>query len=209
MDTNATNSSFNVELWRRRLRVALGIEPADVVIAGGTVVNVFSGELVRADVAIVDGYIAGVGIDAKAAVRIDAAGLFIAPSFIDAHIHLESALVWPTEFARAVVPHGTGLVVTDPHEIANVAGLAGIDALRRAARGLPLHVRFTVPSCVPASEHESPGAHLEAARDLRGARLARISRSRRIDELPGRVGWSRRNCRQAGRGGRPARRTCA
>jgi adenine deaminase len=156
-------SGFDAEQWRRRLRVAHGIEPADVVIAGGTVINVFSGELIRADVAIVDGHIAGIGIDIEAAVRINTAGLFVAPSFIDAHVHLESALVWPTEFARAVVPHGTGLVVTDPHEIANVAGLAGIDALRRAARGLPLHVRFTVPSCVPASEHESPGARLDAA----------------------------------------------
>lgn len=154
---------FDEVRWRRRLRVAQGVEPADLVIADGTVVDVFSGELIRADVAIANGRIAAVGQYPDAFERIDAAGLFVAPSFVDAHIHLESALVWPPEFARAVVPHGTGLVVTDPHEIANVAGLAGIDALRQAARGLPLHVRITVPSCVPASEHESSGARLEAA----------------------------------------------
>ena len=163
MNESRLPTHFDAEQWRRRLRVAQRTEPADLVIAGGTVVNVFSGELIRSDVAIADGRIAGVGDYPDADSRIDAAGLVVAPSFIDAHIHLESALVWPTEFARAVVPHGTGLVVTDPHEIANVAGLAGMDAFRRAVRGLPLHVRFTVPSCVPASDHESPGARLEPA----------------------------------------------
>ena len=86
-----------------------------------------------------------------------------APSFIDAHVHTESALVWLPEFARAVVPHGTGAVVTDPHEIANVAGLAGMEAMRAAARGLPLGIFFTVPSCVPASPWESPGAEFGPA----------------------------------------------
>ena len=90
--------------------------------------------------------------------RLDASGQWIAPAFIDAHVHTESALVWLPEFARAVVPHGTGAVVTDPHEIANIAGLAGLDAMRAAARGLPLGIFFTVPSCVPASAWESPGA---------------------------------------------------
>jgi adenine deaminase len=151
-------AGFHAESWRRRLRVAQGLEPADLVIAGGSIVNVFSSELLPVDVAIAGGIIAGVGTYPDASARIDATGMVVAPSFIDAHIHLESALVWPTEFARAVVPHGTGLVVTDPHEVANVAGIAGVEALRQAVRGLPLHVRFTVPSCVPASPHESPGA---------------------------------------------------
>lgn len=150
--------SFDVAAWRTRLAVAQGHQPADLVLAGGTVVNVFSGELERADVAIVAGRIAGVGSYADARERIDATGKVVAPSFIDAHIHLESSLVWVPEWARAVVPHGTGAVVTDPHEMANVAGLPGIDAMRRAAAGLPVHIRFTVPSCVPASPHESPGA---------------------------------------------------
>jgi adenine deaminase len=154
---------FDSTMWRRRLAVAQGQEPADLVIAGGTVVNVFSGELLREDIAIVDGRIAAIGDYPDARERIDASGHYVAPSFIDAHIHLEASLVWPTEFARAVVPHGTGLVVTDPHEVANVAGIDGIDAFRRAVAGLPMHVRFTAPSCVPASAHESPGAEFTAA----------------------------------------------
>src|SRR5262249_4271937 len=85
-------------------------------------------------------------------------GRWVAPSFIDAHVHTESALVWLPEFARAVVPHGTGAIVTDPHEIANIAGLPGMEAMRAAAQGLPLRVLFTAPSSVPASAWESPGA---------------------------------------------------
>jgi adenine deaminase len=149
---------FDAIAWRRRLRVARGEEPADAVLTGGTVVNVLSSETYLADVAIVDGIIAGVGDYPDARERIDVTGKWIAPSFIDAHVHTESALVWVPEFARAVVPHGTGAIVTDPHEVANVAGLPGIEAVRAAARGLPLGVYFTVPSCVPASPWESPGA---------------------------------------------------
>ncbi len=150
--------AFDVARWRRRLAVAHGKEPADLVIAGGQVVDVFGGELLTADVAIVDGTVAGVGAYPNARERIDIAGKTVAPSFIDAHVHLESSLVWVPEFARAVIPHGTGAVVTDPHEIANVAGLPGIEAVRAATAGLPLRIAFTVPSCVPASPHESPGA---------------------------------------------------
>ncbi len=146
--------------WRRRLAVAQRLAPADLVIRSGTVVNVFSGELLRQDVAIVDGRIAAVGEGYEGDRTIDARGLLVAPSFIDGHVHVESALVWITEFARAVVPRGTGAVVTDPHEIANVAGLAGMRALREAARDLPMRVAFTVPSCVPASPFESSGVTL-------------------------------------------------
>ncbi len=151
-------TSFDAATWRRRLRVALGQEPADLVLTGGEIVDVFGGGTYTADVAIVDGVIAGVGSYAEARESLDIAGMWVAPSFIDAHVHTESALVWLPEFARAVVPHGTGAVVTDPHEIANVAGLAGMDAMRAAARGLPLGIFFTVPSCVPASHWETPGA---------------------------------------------------
>lgn len=148
--------------WRRRVAIAQGTYPAQLVLRGGSVLNVFSGELIEADVAIDAGYIAGVGSYTDAREVIDVAGAVIAPSFIDAHIHLESSLVWLPEFARAVVPHGTGAVVTDPHEMANVAGLEGIRAMRDAASGLPLGINFTAPSCVPASEHESPGFSLDA-----------------------------------------------
>ena len=150
--------TFDPAVWRRRLRVALGDEPGDLVLAGGTVVDVFAGDTYQADVAIADGIIAGIGNYPGGRERIDAAGTWIAPAFIDAHVHTESALAWLPEFARAVVPHGTGAIVTDPHEIANIAGLPGMEAMRAAARGLPLGVFFTVPSCVPASQWESPGA---------------------------------------------------
>jgi adenine deaminase len=149
---------FETERWRRRVRVALGQEPADLVLADGEVVDVFSEERFRADVAIADGVIAGVGRYPSAKRRLDCSGMVVAPSFVDAHVHTESSLLWITEFARAVVPRGTGAVVTDPHEVANVAGLPGLEAMRQAAVGLPLTVRFTVPSCVPASPFESPGA---------------------------------------------------
>jgi adenine deaminase len=151
-------AAFSTDRWRRRIRVALGQEPADLVLAGGAVVDVFGESLFDADIAIADGVIAGVGRYPDAGERIDLAGQIIAPAFIDAHIHTESSLLWLPEFARAVVPHGTGAVVTDPHEIANVAGLPGLLAMREAAAGLPLDVRFTVPSCVPASPRETPGA---------------------------------------------------
>lgn len=149
---------FDAMAWRRRLVAARGTGPADLLLVGGTVVNVFSGELEETNVAIVGNRIAYVGDYGRGWETIDVRGKFVAPSFIDAHVHVESSLLWLPEFARAVVPHGTGLVVTDPHELANVAGLPALTAAREAARGLPLHLRFTAPSCVPASQHESPGA---------------------------------------------------
>lgn len=152
------STTFDFAQWRRRLAVAQRAEPADLIIRGGQIANVFSGELIRADIAIVDGMIAGVGEYSDGREEIDAAGTVVAPSFIDGHVHLESSLVWVTEWAKAVVPHGTGAVVTDPHEFANVGGLPAIAALRQAVRGLPVDVRFTAPSCVPASHQESPGA---------------------------------------------------
>lgn len=138
--------------------MAQGTAPADLVLANARVMHLVTGEILPGDIAIVDGVIAAIGHYPDARERIDLGGRVVAPSLIDAHIHIESSLLWVPEFARAVVPHGTGAVVTDPHEIANVAGVAGIAAIREAAVGLPLHIRFTAPSCVPASRHESPGA---------------------------------------------------
>lgn len=153
----ATSSHFDIVRWRRRLAVAQKQAPADLVIAGGRIVNVFSGELIEGNIAIVDGLIAGIGDYREATETIEAAGMVVAPSFIDAHIHIEPTHLWPTEFARTVLPHGTGAIVSDAHEIANVAGVAALDAFRAAVADLPLHVRWTVPSCVPASPFESPG----------------------------------------------------
>ena len=144
--------------WRRRIAVAQGQYEAELVIRGGKVLNVFTEELIEADVAIDAGMIVGIGDYPLARNEIMLNGEIIAPSFIDAHIHTEASLLWMPRFAEAVVPHGTGAIVTDPHEMANVAGLNGIRAMQTAAKNVPLHVRFTVPSCVPASEHESPGA---------------------------------------------------
>lgn len=144
--------------WRRRIAVAQGMYEAELVIRGGKVLNVFTEELIEADVAIDAGVIVGVGDFPLARNEIILNGEIIAPSFIDAHIHTEASLLWMPRFAEAVVPHGTGAIITDPHEMANVAGLKGIQSMREAAEIVPLHVHFTVPSCVPASEHESPGA---------------------------------------------------
>ncbi|HET9659759.1 MAG TPA: adenine deaminase [Thermomicrobiales bacterium] len=149
--------------WRRRITAARGTGRSDTVLAGGRVLNVFTGELEEKTVAIAHGRIVNVGETGGANEVIDCRGKIIAPSFVDPHIHTESSLLWMPEFARAVIPRGTGAVVTDPHEIANVAGLPGLEAMRSAAQGLPLHVRFTAPSCVPASPQESPGAELTAA----------------------------------------------
>jgi adenine deaminase len=149
--------------WRRRIAIAQGQYPPATVLAGGTIVNVFTEELIQADVAIDAGVIVAIGSFPEADNRIDVSGKFIAPSFIDAHIHLESSLLWVPQYVRVAVPRGTGAVVTDPHEMANVAGLVGIEAMRQAATGLPMHIAFTAPSSVPASPFESPGATFDTA----------------------------------------------
>ena len=149
---------FDSHGWRMRVAAARGSGRSGATLVGGKVLNVFTGELEEKSVSITDGRITAVGDSGGTAELIDCRDKIIAPSFVDPHIHTESSLLWMPEFARAVIPRGTGAVVTDPHEIANVAGLPGLEAMRAAAAGLPLHVRFTAPSCVPASLNESPGA---------------------------------------------------
>jgi adenine deaminase len=156
----------------RIIALARGEEPAHLLIHGGRVVNVLSGEVHAADIAIAEGRVIGFG-GYQARTRVDATGLFVAPGFIDAHIHIESSLLSPREFARAVVPLGTTAVVADPHEIANVLGIAGINYMLDASADLPLTVVFVLPSCVPATDMETAGARLDA-RDL----AALISRPR-------------------------------
>ncbi len=157
---------MDTDTLRERIEVAQGQRPAELVLRGGRVVNVFSGEIEEVAVAIVGGRIAGLSPDAGryegARETIDLDGRFLAPSFIDAHIHLESTQLWVGEFARVAVPHGTGAVVADPHEIANVLGLDGVRTLIDGTRGLPLNAFFVVPSCVPASPRETSGATLDA-----------------------------------------------
>jgi adenine deaminase len=140
---------------QRRLAVARGDAPADLVVRGGRVLSVFTREWLEADVAIVDGVIAGIGsYDGEETV--DAAGRFVVPGFIDAHMHLESVKLLVDEFARLVLPLGTTAVIADPHEIANVLGSDGVHWLHDASAGLQLEVFFMAPSCVPASAFESP-----------------------------------------------------
>ena len=153
---------FDSHGWRMRVAAARGSGRSGRTLVGGKVLNVFTGELEEKSVSIADGRITAVGDSGGTAELIDCRGKIIAPSFVDPHIHTESSLLWMPEFARAVIPRGTGAVVTDPHEIANVAGLPGMEAMRAATAGLPIHVRFTAPSCVPASFNESPGAKFDA-----------------------------------------------
>jgi len=150
----------------RRLAVARGDEPADVVITGGQVLSVFTREWLRADVAIADGWIAGVGAYTGRE-TIDATGMWVTPGLIDAHVHIESSRLLPDEFARLLLPHGTTTVVADPHEIANVLGTDGVHWLLDATEGLPLDVFFMASSCVPASIFESPRRALTPG-DLEG-----------------------------------------
>ncbi|WP_457631243.1 adenine deaminase [Oceanithermus sp.] len=150
-------------LYERILRVARGEKPAETLLVNARVVNVFSGEVTEASVALEGGYIAGVG-DYRQGGRVeDLKGAYLAPGFIDAHVHLESSMVRPAEYARAVVPRGTTTVVSDPHEIANVTGAAGIRYMLEASEGLPLEVLVNLPSCVPASHLSTSGARLTAA----------------------------------------------
>lgn len=150
----------------RRIAVARGDEPADVVVRGGRVLSVFTREWLDADVAIVDGWIAGLGsYDGRE--TIDASGRYVVPGFIDAHMHLESSKLLVDEFARLVLPFGTTAVVADPHEIANVLGTDGIHWLLDVCAGIPLEVYFMASSCVPASDFESPRRALTTG-DLEG-----------------------------------------
>ena len=171
----------------RRLAVARGDEPADVVITGGSVLSVFTREWLRADVAIADGWIAGVG-DYEGRETIDATGMWVAPGLIDAHVHIESSRLLPDEFARLLLPHGTTTVVADPHEIANVLGTDGVHWLLDATEGLPLDVFFMASSCVPASIFESPRRALTPG-DLEGLlRRRRVLGLAEMMNFPGVIG---------------------
>jgi adenine deaminase len=142
-------------LLSKRLSVARGDEPADVVIRGGKVLSVFTREWLETNVAIVDGWIAGLG-DYDGHEIVDASGKWVVPGFVDAHMHIESSKMLPDEFARLVLPFGTTAIVADPHEVANVLGTDGVHWLLDATAGLPLDIYFMASSCVPASHFESP-----------------------------------------------------
>ncbi len=145
---------------QRIIAVAAGREKADLVLKNAKYLNVFSNEFLCGDIAVANGLIAGVGkYDGRT--EIDVSGKLVLPGFIDAHIHLESSMVTPAEFAKAVVAHGTTTVITDPHEITNVMGIDGVEYMIQASQNLPIDVHFMMPSCVPATEIDESGAELD------------------------------------------------
>ncbi len=145
-----------------RLAAARGETPADLVLRGGNLVNVISGEIYRTDIVIHDRHVVALGAGYTGRDELDLAGKYVTPGLIDAHVHIESSLVTPPEFARAVLPHGVTTVVADPHEIANVLGLAGIRYMLERAKHGPLNMFVMASSCVPATDMETSGARLEA-----------------------------------------------
>jgi len=162
-----------MDALRRRVAVARGDEPADLVVRGGRVFSSFTREWLETDVAVADGVVAGVG-GYEGVETLDAAGRYVVPGFIDAHMHLESVKLMVDEFARLVLPLGTTAVVADPHEIANVLGVDGVHWLLDASAGLQLDVFFMASSCVPASPFESP------RRPLGPGDLESLMRRRRV-----------------------------
>ena len=146
---------------KRIIDVAMGREKADLVLKGASVLNVFTEQLEHKDVAICDGYIAGLGrYDGNK--EVDVSGKIIVPGFMDAHMHLESTLLTPAEFERGSLPCGTTAIMADPHEIANVAGTEGLDYIMKLCEYLDMHIYFNLPSCVPAAPLEESGETLEA-----------------------------------------------
>lgn len=144
------------------LAVARGEQNAELVLRNARLVNVFSGAIEATDIAIAGGKVAGIGKGYTGDAEIDLTGRYVAPGLIDAHVHIESSLCIPAQFARAVLPRGVTTVVTDPHEIANVAGVEGIRFIAKTSADLPLSVVIMAPSCVPATDMETNGATLRA-----------------------------------------------
>lgn len=144
------------------INVARGLEKAELVIKNATIVNVLSEEIHKADIAIEDGIIVGIGDNYSGNKEIDINGAYVTPSFIDGHVHLESAMVLPKEFAKTVLPAGTTTAIIDPHEISNVFGLHGISFMHEAVKNLPMDVYTMLPSCVPATPFETSGFDLNS-----------------------------------------------
>ena len=144
---------------KRIIKSARGEGKVDVLFTNARIINVFSGEILPGSIGVTDGYIVGFG-SYSAEREVDIEGRFMAPGFVDAHVHIESSMTCITEFARAIVSYGTTSVVADPHEIANVLGTGGIDYMLRSSDKQPINIYFTLPSCVPATDMETSGAKL-------------------------------------------------
>lgn len=152
---------MSVELKKERINTALNVKKADLVIKNANIVNVFTKEIVNADIAICKDLIVGIG-SYSGINEIDAEGRYVCPGFIDSHVHIESTMVTPPEFAKAVIPHGTTTIIADPHEIANVCGINGINFMINQSKNLPMNIYFMMPSCVPSTPFENNGADLSA-----------------------------------------------
>ncbi|MCK5684883.1 adenine deaminase [bacterium] len=139
------------------MEIASGNKKAELVLKNGILLNVISGEFYRTDIAIQDGYIVGMGNDYEGEVEEDASDYYVLPGFIDSHVHIESSMLSPAQFAKAVLKCGTTTIVADPHEIANVCGCAGVDYILDAAKRVPLNIFVMLPSCVPATPFETCG----------------------------------------------------
>lgn len=159
--TNEEDISLKNDLLQKRIDVATGRIPADSVIKNGKIIDVFNGEIYTGDIAIVDGYFAGIG-KFKGTSEIDAAGKYVSPSFIDGHVHIESSMVRPSELAKVLLLHGVTCIMADPHEIANVSGTKGIQYMIEQSYNLPFDFYFMMPSCVPATNFEHAGANLKS-----------------------------------------------
>lgn len=153
-------SENNID-YKAIIEAARGDAPADLVLAGARIVNVFSGEIEQGDIAVKDGIVIGIG-PYEALKRIELDSRYVIPGFIDSHVHIESSMTSVTEFARAVVARGTTTIVADPHEIANVLGTDGITYMLASARNQPMDIYFSLSSCVPATDMETAGARLPA-----------------------------------------------
>ncbi|GGE59721.1 adenine deaminase [Priestia taiwanensis] len=149
------------KLFVQNIQIANKKEKADLVIKNANIVNVFSHEITEGDIAIANGKIVGIG-EYEGKEEYDVQGKYVCPGFIDAHVHIESSMIVPSEFAKVVLPHGVTTVITDPHEIANVCGVEGIQFMIDASEGIPLDVFIMLPSCVPATEFENAGATILA-----------------------------------------------
>jgi len=182
---NASDLKNRVEELRLRILAARGEVTPDLLLKGGRVVDVFTGDIFDADVAVLGGHIVGVGSGYSGPRVLDCRGKFISPGFIDAHIHIESTMLSPRELAKALVPHGTTAVVSDPHEIANVLGVEGIEYILDGGAGLPLDVFVMLPSCVPATRLETAGAELSVEDLLKLAGRDRVLGLAEMMNYPG------------------------
>ncbi|ABW17941.1 adenine deaminase [Alkaliphilus oremlandii] len=149
------------EVIKKRIDIAAGRIKSSLVLKNGKIVNVFSGEIIDGDIAIEEGTIVGIG-KYEGLEEIDLKGKYVSPGFIDGHVHIESSMATPSEFAKAIIPRGTTTIIADPHEIANVCGMSGIEYILESSKNIPLNVYVMLPSCVPATTFENSGAILKA-----------------------------------------------